>query len=139
MIDSDRDSPISLPSTRKRRNPSALSDSEDEQLEACSLPCLESAPVKKKKRTITKSEEDNIPLPYPFPLPKFYGAEIDAALKSKKMTMGARQGFVSKVASAMLCYKRYPSTDDYTNVSYVITQAYPFMKAPVGAPGVSFT
>ena len=102
MIDSDRDSPISLPSTRKRRNPSALSDSEDEQLEACSLPCLESAPVKKKKRTITKSEEDNIPLPYPFPLPKFYGAEIDAALKSKKMTMG--QGKALFLKWHLQCY-----------------------------------
>lgn len=109
-----------------------LSDSEDEQLESHSVPA---AP---KKRGIVKSEEDSVPLPYPFPLPKFYGADVDAALKAKKMTSVTRQGFISKLASAMLCYKRYPSTEDYNNVGIVVTQTYPFMKMPVGSPSVSF-
>ena len=32
-------------------------------------------------------KNDTIPLPNPFPLPKHFGTEIDAALKSKKLTL----------------------------------------------------
>lgn len=38
----------------------------------------------------------------------------------------------------MLCYKRYPTKDDYDNVTCTTVQKYPFMKAPVGSPTVSY-
>jgi hypothetical protein len=86
-----------------------------------------------KAKKIMKSKEDAIPLPNPFPLPNSYGAEVDTALKVKQMTTITRQGFTAKVAAAILCYKRYPTPDDYTNVGYTIIKKYPFMKAPLAA------
>ena len=92
---------------------------------------------KKKRKANEKSKEDTIPLPDPFPLPQHYSAEVEAGLKAKKISSTARIAFTNKVACAMLCYKRYPTKEDYENVTRVITQKYPFMKAPVGSPTVS--
>ena len=67
---------------------------------------------KKKRKATVKSKEDSIPLPDPFPLPQHYSAEVEAGLKAKKISNTARIAFTNKVASAMLCYKRYPTKDD---------------------------
>ena len=44
-------------------------------------------------------------------------ADVEAALEAKRMTSTARQAFIGKIASAMLCYKCYPTSSDYENVS----------------------
>ena len=93
---------------------------------------------KKKRKATVKSKEDSIPLPDPFPLPQHYSAEVEAGLKAKKLRNTARIAFNSKVASTMLYYKCYPTKDDYDNVTCTIVQKYPFMKAPVGSPTVSY-
>lgn len=89
-----------------------------------------------KKQNVIKSEADAEPLPDPFPLPKHFGSEVEVALKSKTMTNVSRQAFISKVAAAMFCYKRYPSGTDYENVGRSIIQEYPFLKSSVGSPAV---
>ena len=38
----------------------------------------------------------------------------------------------------MLYYKCYPTKDNYDDVTCTIVQKYPFMKAPVGSPTVSY-
>ncbi len=117
-----------------RKRPINLSDSESEGL---GIDSIVEIPILKRKNPIVKCEEDSIPLPNPFPLPKHYDADVECALRAKKMTTVARKAFIGKVASAMLCFKRYPTADDYNNVGYTITQAYPFMKSPAGPPAVS--
>ena len=125
LFGSDDESPIH--STQSRKRPVLLSDDE------------ENSDIKPqvKKRSVLKCQEDAIPLPDPFPLPKYYGADVEAALKAKRMTSTARQAFIGKIASAMLCYKRYPTSSDYENVSRSVIKQYPFMKSPAGSPAVS--
>ena len=132
--DSDNESCIGHTS---RKRSIVLSDSENES--SSNSGCLPESPKHEKKKVVVKCEEDAIPLPYPFTLPKYYGADVECALKAKKITNVTRKAFIGKVASAMLCYKRYPTSDDYSNVGHTIIQTYPFMKSPAGPPAVSLT
>ena len=50
-----------------------------------------------------------------------------------------RVAFTGEVAAALLCYKRYPTKEDYLNVSRAIIRKYPFMGAPVGSPTDTLT
>ena len=84
-----------------------------------------------------KSEEDSIPLPDPFPLPKHYACDIEEALTKGKMSTRERQRFISEVASAMLCHKKYPDHNDYVCVARSIVKKYPFLKASDAKPYVS--
>ena len=91
----------------------------------------------KRRKSVEKSEEDAVPLPDPFPLPKHYSVDVETGLKSKSLSDHARKAFINKVASAMLFYKRYPTSEDYTNVGRSVIQKYPFLKSPFGTPAVS--
>ena len=79
---------------------------------------------KEKKYKRFKSKEDSIPLPDPFELPKNFRPDVAAALASGKMTLETKTLFLSTIAGA----KRYPTSDDYTNVARSICAKYPFMK-----------
>ena len=132
--------PLPMPRTRKR--PRMFEEElAIEDVPECEGGTDESEGIKhvlvKKKRVARKSEEDVVPLPDPFPLPKHYGTEVEAALKAKKFTDVSRQAFIGKVASAMLCFKCYPTREDYSNVGWTVIQTYPFLKSPVGSPAVS--
>jgi hypothetical protein len=83
---------------------------------------------KYKRFKLNKSKEDSIPLPDPFELPKNYRPDVTAALASGKMTLETKTFFLSTIAGAMFTYKRYPSSDDYTNVARATCAKYPFMK-----------
>ena len=85
--------------------------------------------VPTKKRKISKSDEDYIPLPDPFPLPKHYPYNVEIALKRGKMTVKEKRRFISEVASAMLCYKHYPTAEDNYCVARSIVGKYPFLKS----------
>ena len=89
-----------------------------------------------KKRKCIKTEEDYIPLPDPFPLPKHYPCEVEVALKRGKMSIWERRRFLSEVASAMLRYKRYPSSEDRYCVARSIVDKYPFLKSNDAKPYV---
>ena len=90
--------------------------------------------VPTKKRRCYKTEEDYIPLPDPFPLPKHYPCDVEIALKRRKMSSREKQRLFSEVASAMLRYKRYPSSDD----RYCVARSkYPFLKSADAKPYVS--
>ena len=93
--------------------------------------------VPTKKRKISKSDEDYIPLPDPFPLPKHYPYNVEIALKRGKMTVKEKRRFISEVASAMLCYKHYPTAEDNYCVARSIVGKYPFLKAADSKPYVS--
>lgn len=94
-------------------------------------------PIKVAKSTIVKGEDDFVPLPDPFDLPKHYRADVEAALACKTMTKDTTKAFFSSVASSMLKFKRYPTKEDYLNVSRVVVTKYPFLASPVGTPTVS--
>ena len=98
---------------------------------------LENENLKRKKLDVVKTKEDAVPLPYPFPLPKHFSSEVEVALNSKRLSSCTRRGFIAKVASAMLFYKRYPTSADYINVAQAVIQKYPFLRSPVGSPSVS--
>jgi hypothetical protein len=89
---------------------------------------------KRKRKKITKTEDDIIPLPDPFPLPKHYRADVEVALRNKTLTSETTKSFLSSVAAAMLAYKRYPTREDYVNVGRSVIQQYEFMAQPTGAP-----
>ena len=91
----------------------------------------------RKRQPPKKSPEDTAPLPDPFPLPSHFSAAVEMALSSKSMTTTTRRGFVGKVAASMLCYKRYPTREDYENVGRAIIEKYPFLRSPAGSPAVS--
>jgi len=95
------------------------------------------APPKKKKKT-QRTAEDDTPLPNPFPLPKHYGSDVEAALQAKKFCKTTRTGFISKVASAMLCYKNMPMREDYINVSQAVIAKYSFLKSTEGTAEVLY-
>ena len=82
-----------------------------------------------------KEEDDAIPLPNRFPLPNHYHSEVETVLKVSNVS---RQAFIARIASLMLNYKRYPSSEDYANVGQAIIMKYPFLKSPVGSPAVYF-
>ena len=79
-----------------------------------------------------KSEE---PLPRPFPLPQNYPASVEAGLSAQNTSIIPK--FLSCVASSMLCYKLYPTTDEYQQVALQITDKYKWMSAKIGPPTVS--
>lgn len=81
---------------------------------------------------IAKLESDNVPFPDPFPLPEHYRSDVEAALKTGKMTSETRSCFISSIASAMLRYKLYPTRDDYVSVALTIIRKYPFFKSTTG-------
>lgn len=85
----------------------------------------------KKRKAIEKSKEDSVPLPDPFPK---HCVEVEMAIKEHKFSNVARQAFIGKVASAMLFYKHYPTSEDYANVGRSVIQKYPCLKSPVGTP-----
>lgn len=97
--------------------------------------------VKTKRKKVFKKEEDMIPLPDPFPLPKHYKADVEIALKQRKMSWTTRCQFISDIASTMLGYKQYPSNEDYENVARTVVSRYPFLRAPprAGTPHVRKT
>ena len=92
--------------------------------------------TKYKRFKLNKSKEDSIPLPDPFELPKHFRPDVTSALASGKMTLETSRTFLTTVAGAMFTFKRYPTSDDYTNVARAICAKYPFMKSPTGKPYV---
>lgn len=86
----------------------------------------------KKKPRFVKSPEDHTPLPDPFPLPAHYREDVERCLKSKNMTQPTKKLFFSAVASAMLSYKRYPSSTDYHCVYRTIKMKYTFPETESG-------
>lgn len=136
--DSDLESPLP-PYRKKRRTIDKMlgSSGEDEDHTSASTDSIVELSTKRRKVS-TKCEEDAVPLPDPFPLPKHYSTEVEVALKAGRLTNVTRQAFVGKVASSMLYYKRYPTSDDYINVGRTVIQKYPFMKSPAGSPAVSY-
>ena len=83
--------------------------------------------VSSKKFKAVKEEDDAIPLPNPFPLPNHYSSEVETALKLGRLCNVTRQDFIARIASLMLNYKRYPSSEDYANVGQAIIMKYPFL------------
>ena len=82
-----------------------------------------------------KSEE---PLPRPFPLPQNYPASVEAGLSAQNTSIiPALYQSSSRVASSMLCYKLYPTRDEYQQVALQITDKYKWMSAKIGPPTVS--
>lgn len=130
----ETDDEAELELTTPRRRPSCPSElqSDDESISEYS------GPPKKARKAIKKTSDDAVPLPDPFPLPTHFGARVEVALESQKMTNAARKAFISKVAFSMLYYKQYPSREDYANVGRIILQKYPFMKSPAGSPAVRY-
>ena len=130
-----------LPSRKKLK---VILDSDNESEDSFSVsvtkPSLEKTKESKfvvKKSMISKTEDENIPLPDPFELPKNFRPDVASALKLGKMTLSTNRAFLSSIASAMVVYKKYPSSDDYINVARTIVNRYPFMKSPTGKPYVS--
>jgi len=70
----------------------------------------------------------------PFPLLINFRSDVDIGLKLGKMSREATKSFL---ASAMLGYKKFPISEEYTRVALQIITKYPFLKPPVGSLTVS--
>ena len=55
-------------------------------------------------------------------LPKHFRPDVATGLESGKMTLETNKAFLSTVASSIFTYKKYPSNEDYINVSTVRIQ-----------------
>ena len=149
--DDDNDSMIGNTAHSSRKYRHLINDSEEEE---SSQPTLvvpkrnrnqssrkDAATVAEERKPFkgVKLESDNVPFPDPFPLPEHYRSDVEAALKTGKMTSETRSCFMSSIASAMLRYKLYPSRDDYVSVALTILRKYPFFKSTTGTAYVSLT
>ena len=68
-------------------------------------------------------------MPNTFPLPKYFCHDVKVALETKQLTKETCSQFLSAVSSSMLAYKRYPTAEDYRNVSVSIFDKYEYMKS----------
>ena len=134
MLQNDSTGP-GITANKKKRLHSLTLISDEEESTADS----NSTVVLTKKKRIDKGSDDTVPLPKPFPLPKHYRQDIETALRNKQMTRETRSAFFTAIASSMLNYKRYPTSDDYKNVAQSIITSYEFLgcKANYGTPEVS--
>ena len=115
-------------SVRKRR-PQVLddvSDVSDDESAGGSTVILDSEEAVDEVKVIVSSkklkavkEDDAIPLPNPFPLPNHYRSEVETALKLGRLSNVTRQAFIARIATLMLNYKRYPSSEDYASIMLV--------------------
>ena len=89
-----------------------------------------------KRRRVVKDSDDYVPLPDPYPLPKHFQADVEMSLNEGKMTRDTNRKFISAIASSILAYKKYPSSEDYINVGRTVLKKYPFLRSPQGTPQV---
>ena len=75
------------------------------------------------------------PLPNPFPLPQHFPSAVEAGLRAENW--GIISKYLSCVASSMLCYKHYPTREEYTQVAVEIIRKHGWMKSKLGPPTVS--
>ena len=127
---------------RPRRRLPLLEDEDEDNTNRSSLDAnttdvsLFDSSNSKKRRKVEKCANDSIPLPNTFSLPKHFRRDVEVALETKQLTKETHSQFFSAVASSMLAYKRYPTAEDYRNVSVSICDKYEYMKSPVGSPYV---
>ena len=88
---------------------------------------------KKGQRKCARDQENALPNPYP--LPQNFPAVVEAGLSTENPRVLPR--FLSSVASSMLCYKQYPTRDEYVQVAHEIITKFPWMRAKLGPPTVS--
>lgn len=87
--------------------------------------------VKKEKRT----RDQEVPLPNPYPLPQHFPAVVEAGIAAENSQIVPK--FLSCLASSMLCYKQYPTRDEYVQVAQQVIDKYKWMRAKLGPPTVS--
>ena len=79
-------------------------------------------------KTISKTNDHDVPLPSPFALRQNYRADVAAALEAGQMTSDTEKAFFSSIASAILKYKKMPTTEDYIDVATSIIKNIHFSK-----------
>lgn len=79
-------------------------------------------------KTIRKNKDQESPLPNPFELPKNFRPDVAAALETGQMNRETTKAFISTVASCIFRFKKYPTTEELTDVARCIVEKYPFMK-----------
>ena len=79
-------------------------------------------------KAIHKTKDQESPLPNPFELPKNFRPDVAAALETRQMNRETTTAFISTVASSIFRYKKYPTTEELTDVARSIVEKYPFMK-----------
>ena len=86
--------------------------------------------LKKLSKSWVAKKQAEPPLPDPFPLSKNYRPDVYVALKSGEMTEETKTSFISKVASAIHNYRKYPTKEEFTRVATDIITRYPFLASP---------
>ena len=79
-----------------KKNGCSSLDDHIEQPDACQRGCYSSK----------QKVDDSIPLPEPCPLPKHFKSDVEADLKSGKMSFNSHRVFMSNIASSMLAFKK---------------------------------
>lgn len=59
-------------------------------------------------------------MPNPYPLPQHFPLVVEAGIAAENLWIIPK--FISCVASSMLCYKQYPTRDEYVQVAHVIVK-----------------
>ena len=68
------------------------------------------------------------PLPDPYELPCNFRPDVELALSNKHMTKETTKAFISRVASHMFTFKKYPTQDEYVLVARAIIQKITFLR-----------
>lgn len=69
-----------------------------------------------------------------FVIPKQYSGTVMIALTNVRITTNVRAQIVQDVATKMMSYCKYPSTDQYETVAIKLVTAFPILKDSMG-PG----
>jgi len=79
--------------------------------------------VKREKRT----RDLDVQLPNPYPLPQQFPAVVEAGIAAENPQIITK--FLSCLASSRLCYKQYPTRDEYVQVAQQVINKYKSMRA----------
>jgi len=73
-------------------------------------------------------------LPNPFQLPQHFLATVEVGLPNE--SIGIISKFATCIASSILYFEQYPTTQEFTEVAQQVIEKYPWMKARLGPPMV---
>ena len=77
------------------------------------------------------------PLPIPFSLPANYTPMVMAGLQAGSLSGKMLTKFIGEIASAIFCFKSYPTREENLHVAMQCLKKYPFWESRCGSGFVS--
>ena len=89
------------------------------------------------KRDFAAKRSVEPPLPLPFSLPANYTPMVMAGLQAGSLSGKMLTKFIGEIASAIFCFKSYPTREEKLHVAMQCIKKYPFLESRCGSGFVS--